>query len=74
MRPLPWFAITLAMPIIAGAAEEWQPVSPQDLSLTARSIPFSQDHVAARSRNGASRIFKTFLRTGKSQCARYCCS
>jgi hypothetical protein len=32
MRPLLWFAITLAMPIIVGAAEEWQPISPQDLT------------------------------------------
>jgi hypothetical protein len=34
MRELLWFAITLAIPIIVGAAEEWQPISPQDLSMT----------------------------------------
>jgi hypothetical protein len=34
MRPLLWFAITLAMPIIVGAAEEWQPILPADLSMT----------------------------------------
>ena len=34
MRPLLWFAITLTMPIFAAAAGEWQPISPQDLSMT----------------------------------------
>jgi Domain of Unknown Function with PDB structure (DUF3857) len=34
MRPLIWFAITLAMPITVGAADEWQPILPQDLSMT----------------------------------------
>jgi Domain of Unknown Function with PDB structure (DUF3857) len=34
MRALLWSAITLAVPILAGAAEQWQPISPQDLSMT----------------------------------------
>jgi hypothetical protein len=34
-RLLPWLAMTLAAPTIAGPADEWQPISPQDLSMTA---------------------------------------
>jgi len=34
MRPLLWFAITLTVPIIVGAADEWQPIPPEDLSMT----------------------------------------
>lgn len=37
MRVLLWFAITLTVPILIGAAEEWQPISPQDLSMTSEA-------------------------------------